>query len=178
MPENRCAGFTARALPVLSWSRFDNIGFFWVFQPKKSPPHKHPMTPNKTLGIFLNLTIYTIEIHIFDMVDAIFTSGIHFIPVSRTGSGQFTPFYHRHSFWGFTAIISGDCNYPKSTFNNILTKCCTLILQSLIDLRYKNRPSLLVTRGAQIDKEPSGQPWVAMPCQWTPKTFSIMLAKL
>ena len=136
------------------------------------------MTPNNTLGIFLNPTIYTIEIHIFDMVDAIFTSGIHFIPVSRTGSGQFTPFYHRHSFWGFTAILSGDSHYPKSTVNTILTKCSIYFLQSLIDLRYQSRPSLLVAWGAQIDKERSGQPWVAMPCQWTPQTFNIILAKL
>ena len=69
-------------LCILSWSRFDVFGFFSVFQPKKSPPHKHPMTPNKTLGIFLNLTICTIEIHIFDMADKIFTSEIHFVPVS------------------------------------------------------------------------------------------------
>jgi hypothetical protein len=136
------------------------------------------MTRYETLGIFLNPTIYTIEIHIFDMVDAIFTSGIHFIPVSRTGSGQFTPFHHRQRLFHSTPIISGDSHYPKSTFNNILTNCCTSILQSLIDLRYQNRPSLLVAWGAQVYKEPSGQPWVVMPCQWTPKTFHMMLAKL
>jgi hypothetical protein len=78
------------------------------------------------------------------MVDAIFTSGIHFIPVSKTGSGQFTPFYHRHSFWGFTAILSGDSNYPKSTFNNILTNRPKSILQFLIDMKCKSRRSLLV----------------------------------
>ena len=130
--------------------------FFEFSNRKKTPPHKHPMTPNKTLGIFLNPTIYTIEIHIFDMADKIFTSGIHFIPVSRTGSGQFTPFYHRQQLLHSTPIISGECNYPKSTFYNILTKCSIKFLQLLIDLRYKNRPSLLVTREAQIDKEPSG----------------------
>ena len=122
----------------VQWSvRVGGFAFFDFSQPKKTATHnQHPMTPNKTLGIFLNLTIYTIEIHIFDMVDAIFTSGIHFIPVSRTGSGQFTPFYHRQQLLHSTPIISGECNYPKSTFHYILTKCCKSILQSLIDLRY------------------------------------------